>query len=455
MLARLQGLSRVLLILAIFYAPWAFGCTERFAEVGLLLILSCAIFLWFSVSLLQFHIPRIPLLLFITLLFLFSFGWFMALNGHFLHDDNLMRFTPIVSFWPSAPGSCEKSLSILSMQRITLLLGTVWMTADIVQNAVWRKRIFMAMALAGCSIALLGLIQRAFHAPGIFGIEQSQEQIFFAAYQYHANAGAYLNLTLPLLGGLWISSMIREGRRFQKLLWGIGIILLLTASVVNTSRGAEAVTGFLFISFILWQRNFLWRFFKHVPKILFLIVGILCLLTLGALVISTGIHLSLERWQLLPEQLGTLEMRLPAQQAWTHIIPQSGYWGMGVGTFRAVSSYFKHYGGEEVSYLWWKNAHEDYLQTLIEWGYVGTFFWAILFLGALLTAARYLRRKIEVTGRTNRLFIGSATLAILGVMIHATYDYPLQICSIQFYVAILLGTMWSPSFGWIRAKHHN
>lgn len=448
MYARLQSFSRAILLLAIFYAPWAYGCTNRATEVGLLWILGCAIFFWFTSSLLQFHIPRIPLLLFITVILLFLLGWFMALNGHFLHDDNLMRFMPIVSFWPSGPGSCEKSLSILMMQRMTVLFGVMWMTADVGRDAVWRKRIFVAMALAGCSIALWGLIQRAFQAPGVFWSEQDWGDVFFSTYRYHANAGAYMNLIIPIVGGVWISAMAHQGRYFQRLFWGIGMIVLLSASVVNTSRGAEAVAAFLFVSFVLWQRNFLWGYLKRIPKLLFFIGGILCLVALIGFVVSAGIHLSLKHWQLLPKQWSTLEMRIPMQQAWTHIIPQSGWWGTGAGTFRAVSSYFKHYAGKEASRFWFQQAHEDYLQTIIEWGYIGSFFWAVIFLGAVFFAMRYLRQGIKMTGLTNRLFIGGAMLALLGVMIHATYDFPLQICSIQFYAAILLGMMWG-SFFWI------
>ena len=89
----------------------------------------------------------------------------------------------------------------------------------------------------------------------------------------------------------------------------------------------------------------------------------------------------------------------------------------------------------------WRFLHEDYLQTLMEWGWIGSAFWALLFFGSIGVAARTLRRRGDdspLSGR-QRLFLTGAVLALGGVALHALVDFPLQIASLQLYVAMYVG----------------
>ncbi|MFZ5806254.1 MAG: O-antigen ligase family protein [Verrucomicrobiota bacterium] len=441
---RLALLSRWLLVLAVFYAPWAYGCTNYETNLGLTVILGVTLGVWFLSSLTRFHLPRISWTLLLASLAVLILGWGMAFNGHFLHDDTHMRFIPLAHAFPRLPGSYDKFLSMTMMWRATVFIGVIWMMSDVSQDETWRKRLLMAVALAGISIAFWGLLQRALGAPSMFWSHQRHGTNFFATFRYHANAGAYLNLVLPIVAGLLIHALQRAQKHGQRALWGGGLILMIVAVVINTSRGGGVVAGLICLAFIVWQRKALWKLFGRARlwmQILILVFGIGAISTA---IMSAKVEKILQRWEDLPEQMETLSNRAPAFQAWVHVLPDSGWFGTGPGTFRAVSSYYRSFGGPDVEKYWWMQAHQDYLQTVIEWGYVGAFFLAFIFFGGISILLRYLWRAPD--GSSNSMLAGCLCLALFGVALHAMWDFPLQIGSIQLYTALFLGISWGNVF---------
>src|SRR5207245_5168675 len=117
----------------------------------------------------------------------------------------------------------------------------------------------------------------------------------------------------------------------------------------------------------------------------------------------------------------------------------------------------------------WRFLHEDYLQTALEWGWVGSLLWAVIFFGGMANAVLCLRRQTafrrgqrpDVRGQLRsaepasqrfrvlavtqecswrrRLILPLAVIALAGVAVHALVDFPLQIVSIQLYAATYLG----------------
>ena len=118
----------------------------------------------------------------------------------------------------------------------------------------------------------------------------------------------------------------------------------------------------------------------------------------------------------------------------------AGPFGIGPGNFRV----FMSLQGSRLSPLYriwivqaydpsrplsmWLQMHNDPLQTLFEWGWVGTAAWAVLIGGAL------------VFGPGRRGW--GVGLAVAACLLHVA-DFPLQVPAIQVYVTVLLGTAWS------------
>jgi O-antigen ligase len=128
----------------------------------------------------------------------------------------------------------------------------------------------------------------------------------------------------------------------------------------------------------------------------------------------------------------------------------AGWRGYGPGTFKLLfphtpamepSLYYKYIvreyvPGQPVSM--WSHVHDDYLQSLIEWGWPGTALWVALFAGGLFTVARAASRS-----PVDRRCAVAVAIALGGVLLHALIDFPLQVEVIRFDVAALLGLAWS------------
>ena len=88
-----------------------------------------------------------------------------------------------------------------------------------------------------------------------------------------------------------------------------------------------------------------------------------------------------------------LEQRLLCYQVFcTHAPTDSGAWGFGPGNFKITFPHYTGYLGDRIRGVW-RFFHEDYLQTLIEWGWVGASVWALVFLGGIAHLWRKCQQK--------------------------------------------------------------
>ena len=123
-------------------------------------------------------------------------------------------------------------------------------------------------------------------------------------------------------------------------------------------------------------------------------------------------------------------------------LPDAGLFGFGPGTFRVVFPTYNRSGSDQVPGTW-RFLHEDYLQTLLEWGWIGGILWALLFFGGITVGIRSYKEhaRREWTPR-RRVLQPLVIIALMGVALHALVDFPVQIESIQLYVATYLGLCW-------------
>jgi len=164
-----------------------------------------------------------------------------------------------------------------------------------------------------------------------------------------------------------------------------------------------------------------------------------------------GLDTAWKRWSGVNQQFSANNPRLLAAGVCVDMLPHSGWFGFGPGTFRTAFPFYNKHTGPETRGVW-LYAHEDYLQILVEWGWIGAVLFAIAVFGGVGQAVWLLTR------RHRRFFqedyvLAVASLAGLGaVLVHALGDFPLQVASIQLYVATLLGLLWSVGLWTARPK---
>ncbi|MFH1066432.1 MAG: O-antigen ligase family protein [bacterium] len=439
----IREMARWVLVLAVFYAPWAYGCTNEATNRGLVWLLSAALGLWGVACLGSWRKPHVSSFIVVVSAMILLLGWGMTLNAKNFYDVEFRDVLPLpYVLWNGGPGSYANVLSEEIMWRVTVLLGVVWMASDLARNKAWLQKLLAAMALAGCSIALFGLVQKCLNIPSFFWEGKGYGPSVFATYKNDANAGAYLNLIVPVVMGFLVLAVARGKRHFLRTLWLVALILLLGSALVHTSRAATIMTGVLVLVFLAWRRNFFFWLLGRSSRLPLMSGLAAFLVALVVVALAVGMKFSVQSWMHWEDTTNTAFGRLAAYGAWLSMVPEAGWFGFGPGTFQAAAlSYAPVYPSTQAQ-NWWRYAHEDYLQTIIEWGFVGAVLWAVLFGGAVWRGYRRLKQG-NGNSLTEKTLMGCVWLALLGVMVHSFVDFPLQIGSIQYYVALYLGVLWS------------
>jgi O-antigen ligase len=459
----LNHAPRWLLLLALVFAPWAYGGTRAWAVVTLNWLLGATLVLWLLGCAARREWPRVPPVLLGAAVWLLLQGWGMTLNARFDYApdgkspfgyDMLRRFAlDGGAAW--APGSYHRSLSLQMMARVTVWLGALCFVCDLARRPVWRRRLVWTVVLTGLSLAVLGLAQRLTHAPGIFWQAEPAPGHFFATFRYHSNAGAFLNLVWPVLAGFLAAAFRWPGHGRRKYTLGAGVIVLLAGVLVCASRAAAVLAVLLLAAWAVWvvvqiRRE---RLEGMTPAAALVTLALLLALCVGV-ASWVGLETSLHRWGKINEAFSAQNPRWLADRVCLDMLPESGWWGFGPGTFQTMFPYFTGRLGHALSGIW-LYAHNDYLQTLIEWGWLGGGAWGVVVFGALIVSWRAVRRQPEALSlKESALHFGLVT-AVLGALLHALVDFPWQIASIQLYAAVLLGVLWGGRH-WIgaRKRHH-
>jgi len=443
---------RWLLLAALIYAPWAYGSTRPWTVTGLNWILGTTIGLWLISHLFQQRWPKVNRVQLLATAFLIGLAWFMVFNARYEYDQSSLEFLARSQAFAFAPGSLDRDLSFDSAIRCTLMLMVGLVAFEVAESSRWRKRILGTMILVGCSIVGLGLAQRFTGATGIFWAREDLGPNFFATFRNHTNAGAYLNLIWPLAVGFAVREKLATGLTWRFVVWTALAVICLTGVMVNTSRAANSLAAGLLLLTGIWL---IWQAVKgrfgDISPASIAAATVLLVIVIGTLAFMTGLDSNLGRWRQFDKQLTEDNSRLLAARACLKMIPESGWWGFGPGTFESAFPYFTAEFGNQLRGRW-IFAHQDYLQTLIEWGYVGGAMWAIAIFGGIIRSVvrgfRYRRRLSTETRITHFALLVSAS----GVLLHALVDFPLQIASIQLYVIVLIGMLWS-SHHWIQSAH--
>ncbi len=466
-----------LFLATLIAAPWLFGATRDWSIQVVLTALFSVAGLWLAGLAGQiWSVQRrlregVSQYLLVLSGLLALLGWSVAVNAESYFDPYLLELIPIPGANEWWPGTVEGAASGKNMIRISALLMALLFSSHLASRPLWRRRMFTTIAATGISIALFGLAQKVFGEPLLFWEPERFSSTNFAMYRYHANAAAYLNLTWPFSVAFALEAFQTRNAFVSRALWLPGTLVIIAGLFVNVSKGGHLVAllmmlawGLVFSAAKIWQgdRSRVSSSRHWLPAF---IVGVLFVMGLVVLIGPEG---GLRRWAELFENTQSQTGRILMPKACLEIARDRPWFGFGPGTFATVFPFYSHLYGDSLAGIW-RYAHCDYLQTLVEWGIVGCLLWGGIFFGGITRCvlilvgkgwsstafpsrkkstsevSSALRRSVRLPPSSRHLFDGAVLVGLSGVAIHAAFDFPLQIASIQLYVAALTGYAWRSS----------
>jgi hypothetical protein len=359
----------------------------------------------------------------------------------------------------------DPALSLAAMTRTTVLLGAMLLAIDLWNDPRFRKGLLLTMVLSSFGMVVFFLLQRVVGPPFLLVGLDGKSILSFATYRYWGNAAAYLNLFWPVTVGIALFAALRRTSAWP--LWLIPAVGTFLACFLNVSKAGNvlAIIGFFLLLALLAPiaarelRRLKRRIKPHI------VLG--ALIPILILVILVPFALPWKRWDYLADRAmeGSPDARMHAYMAFTKMVPVASWAGFGPGTF---SKYYGHYVKDDPSLRhvpFWV-AHQDYLQTVIEWGYIGAALWALVLVPPVLLLFAAARRRAE---RPTREFEGyritvfdyvkvfvdampsprepcvaaGALCAVILTALHAMVDFPMQIASLQLDFLTLLALGWS------------
>ncbi len=450
--------SGCLLMIALVAAPFLHGGTTVGAARALSLMLYAAAGLWMAALVGERRLPGVPKIMLACAAGLMLQGWIMTLNARSVFDRDFLALMERPEHRAFLPGSIDRRGSLETMVRLGALLLLLIMVADLARSTRWLRRFSSVMALAGGGLAVFGIWQKISTEPWPVWPVTNPPPTAFGTFWYHGNAAALLNMTWPLSLAAAFWAFRGQRGHVAKASWIAGTGVILWAVAMNVSKGGHLIAASLVATLAIVLFLHLRLVLAHHGWRQLLAFSGLAVLALAILIVGTDTARSAARWL---EWFGRSESdsRLATARACLEMLPDAGWFGYGPGTF--IAAFQRHVAGLPFSETAiWKFAHNDWLQYFVEWGFLGGGAWLLLWsipvrragchFWTVLRPAFGLESKRTRRGRerwsqsleAERIYrCFGASLALAGVLVHALFDFPLQIMSLQIYAITLAGML--------------
>lgn len=319
---------------------------------------------------------------------------------------------PIVGFaaWTVVAALVSpRPVESLASARNVLLLATVWILLNALQDAVAARRFVARLALALALVSVVAIVQVAtcsgsrmyFQDPAlppvvrtVFG-RCARAHAFFSIYMTLAGVlGAGLLATLPWLGAPG------PGRWSRRLAWLVSAI----AFGLTLVRGAWLG----FAAGVLATLALLRRRAASIAVVLVMAAGILAV---------PGV---LARIETIADAADpTARERLFMIQVGLRLAAEHPVFGIGPGEVKRV---YPRYAPPEAVKRATSHLHNTPLQIAVERGLVGLGFWLAIFVEFLARATRVLRR-LPADAETSRALVVGAVAAVIGFLLAGLFEY--------------------------------
>ena len=296
------------------------------------------------------------------------------------------------------------------------------------------RRLLWVLAVNGGLLGAEGIAQRLEGSGRLLFLVQPRvnpgADTQFGPYAYRANAAQYFNLLWPVCLGFWWTlnrSFASRGAAHHLLLFFSAIMA--ACPIISTSRGGALVTvGIIALAaFFLLATHFLLAAHRqrdHRTRR----ITLACLALFFSSALALGFALG---WKTLKPRMDHISEDVEIRQRmYENAHPMAEdypLFGTGPGTFETVFQLYRF----SLDTYWPAQLHNDWLETRITFGRLGSALIALAFIAAVL---RWFAWGGIHGGRRFTILIW---LALAGCTVHARYDFPFQIYSIVLLFLVL------------------
>ncbi|MBI2513187.1 MAG: O-antigen ligase family protein [Opitutae bacterium] len=320
----------------------------------------------------------------------------------------------------------------------------IWCSPLLAGCAAWlgitrrRTSVFLlgAILVNGTLVALLGIAQKFFHAPGIYWRVVFPNTENFGSFVYRNHAAAYLLLILLLATGLSARAYLRGEARMRRstpspFLALLGVLCIAAIFYSASRLGTVLAVGALLLygAAIIHQLRRQSGARVWLP-VTFAIVVVVAVGWIAMTVMSADPRARLQTLVSGTDQF-SLRGRIYAFEVTRRMIGDSPVFGVGAGGFRFMSPAYvgdfpeithEVFLGERNAFYvrhWTLNeSHSDFLQFTAEFGLVGGLAIAAL-LGCAMSAFASRARRAHPVAL-------SGLVAVTATLLYATCDFPFQ-----------------------------
>ena len=317
-------------------------------------------------------------------------------------------------------------------------------TRNLCANRKTLKLVVLVMISTGIFEALYGLIQAMIPSMGVLWVDYLQDYNGYARGTYinRNHFAGFIEMIWPLALGYAMSlngseytikTALSTDRLNRQAVMALVIVILLLSLLFSHSRAGitGAVIGFIAFAFLTRSNNK-----KFGTRLSFLWIGSGFILVLYCL--SIGINSVIERFLIIGSDSSRLDF-------WRDSIPmiKDHPFGIGLQNFETV---FQIYNNSFISDKTVNFAHNDYLQLIIETGWIGFFALAGGYAIYLLRCARQIKIAVShIDPLRHYLSIGSFS-GLVSISFHSFFDFNLQIPANCVYFILLLAILHASLF---------
>jgi O-antigen ligase len=347
--------------------------------------------------------------------------------------------------WQTISYMPEKSLAWL-MFLLSLILFFFILKKIFAETSLLKRLVFVMICVALFE-AVYGLIQALVPSMGILWVDYIQAGMGSArgTFVNRNNFAGFMEMTWPLALGFTLAqggwrqgdrlrNMLSSDRLNRQALLALGIVVMVLALFFSGSRAGITGGSIGFLTFIFLVRFGIKRtgFFPWA-----LLGGIAFLLLIYSTFIGVGPIF--ERFLLLNENMSRLDIWC---DSWAIINEHP----LGIG-LRNYETVFPLYNQSLITDKSVTYAHNDYLQLLLEIGWLGFFALTGAFF-AFLGKSVIQIKKIDPHKEPFRYFLACGAFSgIVSIAFHGFFDFNLQIPANCVYFITLLAILYSCAWG--------